>query len=238
MGTVFEHMGRRERSATPPLFKEILLTLARSVAKKEPTMITALFVQTNGAYFGVEGIDPWDEARDARLYEGNDPVIAHPPCARWCRLAGMVEKRWGYKKGEDGGCFKSALESVRRCGGVLEHPAYSDAWKAFGLTRPDRKGGWSGPDEFGGYTCHVEQGQYGHRARKGTWLYVVGVSELPQLKWGKSEARAVVSNLSWDNTKNKDYFRGKGERLDRKEASATPSAFKEVLLGLVRSVKK
>ena len=197
--------------------------------------ITALFVQTNGAYFGQEGIDPWDEARDARLYEGNDPVIAHPPCARWCRLAGMVEKRWGYKKGEDGGCFKSALESVRRCGGVLEHPAYSDAWKAFGLTRPDRKGGWSGPDEFGGYTCHVEQGQYGHRARKGTWLYAVGC-QLPELKWGPGPApTAVVSSCSWDNTK-QAYFRGSKARCSKTEASATPPAFKEILLGMVRSV--
>jgi len=31
-------------------------------------MIAALYVQTNGAYYGIDGVDPWDEARDARNY--------------------------------------------------------------------------------------------------------------------------------------------------------------------------
>ena len=30
--------------------------------------IAALFVATGGVYFGLPGVDPWDEARDARLY--------------------------------------------------------------------------------------------------------------------------------------------------------------------------
>lgn len=93
-------------------------------------MIAALFVQANGSYYGLPDVDPWDQKRDARLYPGPWPVVAHPPCSRWCRLAGLVEARWGHKRGEDGGCFAFALASVRRWGGVLEHPAYSDAWTA------------------------------------------------------------------------------------------------------------
>lgn len=46
-------------------------------------MIAALFVQTNGCYFGIDGVDPWDEKRDARKYEGPYSVVAHPPCERW-----------------------------------------------------------------------------------------------------------------------------------------------------------
>ncbi len=80
-------------------------------------MIAALFVQKNGVYFGLPNVDPWDEARAARKYDGPYPVVAHPPCARWCRLAGLVEARWGHKRGEDGGCFASALANVRRWGG-------------------------------------------------------------------------------------------------------------------------
>lgn len=83
-------------------------------------MIAALFVQTGGAYFGLRGVDPWDEARDARKYQGPHPVVAHPPCSRWCRLAGLVEARWGYKRGEDGGCFASALASELRWGSELD----------------------------------------------------------------------------------------------------------------------
>ena len=32
--------------------------------------IAALYVETDGCYFGLPGVDPWDEARDARLYAG------------------------------------------------------------------------------------------------------------------------------------------------------------------------
>jgi hypothetical protein len=31
-------------------------------------VIAALFVQTAGAYFGLPGVDPWDETRDATTY--------------------------------------------------------------------------------------------------------------------------------------------------------------------------
>jgi hypothetical protein len=76
-------------------------------------MIAALYVQRNGVYYGLDNVDPWDEERDARLYQGPHPVVAHPPCSRWCRLAGLVEARWGHKKGDDGGCFAAALHAVR-----------------------------------------------------------------------------------------------------------------------------
>ena len=99
-------------------------------------MIAALFVDPHGCYAGLEGVDLWDEGRDARLYPGPHPVVAHPPCARWCRLAALTEARYGLRQGEDGGCFASALASVRRWGGVLEHPASSKAWSAHDLLAP------------------------------------------------------------------------------------------------------
>src|SRR3546814_9884059 len=40
-------------------------------------------------------------------------------------------------------------------------------------------------DFEGGFTCCVEQGWYGHRARKATWLYVNGFIP-PLLKWRKA----------------------------------------------------
>jgi hypothetical protein len=136
----------------------------------ETATVAALFVRRGGVYWDVPGVDPWDEARDARLYAGHWPVVAHPPCSRWCRLAGLVEARWGHRRGDDGGCFASALASVRRWGGVLEHPAYSDAWDAYDLPNPLPGGGWQ-RGICGGWSCHVEQGRYGHPAKKATWLY-------------------------------------------------------------------
>jgi hypothetical protein len=87
-------------------------------------VISALYVQTDGAYYGLKGVDPWDEVRDARLYAGPHPVVAHPPCSTWCMLASVNEARWGKMIGDDGGTFAAALAAVRQYGGVLEHPAY------------------------------------------------------------------------------------------------------------------
>ena len=66
------------------------------------TTVAALYVEKDGAYFGLEDVDPWDEERDARLYAGPFPVVAHPPCARWSRLAGFTEARFGLMRGDDG----------------------------------------------------------------------------------------------------------------------------------------
>jgi hypothetical protein len=138
--------------------------------------VAALFVDGKGVYSGLPDVEVWDEARDARLYPGPWPVVCHPPCARWSRLAGMVEARFGYKRGDDGGCFASALDSVRKWGGVLEHPADTRAWDAYSLPVPPSSGGWVRGIE-GGWSCQVEQGSFGHRAPKATWLYAVGVIE-------------------------------------------------------------
>ena len=42
-------------------------------------MISALFVETDGCYFNLKNIDPWDIKRDARKYNLNNKIIAHPP---------------------------------------------------------------------------------------------------------------------------------------------------------------
>lgn len=196
-------------------------------------MIAALFVQTNGAYFGLDGVDPWDEARDARLYAGPWPVVAHPPCAAWCRLAALREATHGYPRGEDGGCFEAALRAVRTFGGVLEHPAWSDAWAAFDLPRPSSsRGGWQ-RGACGGWSCYVEQSRYGHVARKATWLYAYG-TELPSLRWGRvndSERGKVfwVSHLN--------YHDGR-PRIRGRRASATPPEFRDVLLSIAASARR
>lgn len=197
-------------------------------------MIAALYVETDGAYFGDPEIDPWDIERDARRYTGTHPVVAHPPCTRWCRLAGLVEARWGHARGVDGGCFAMALHDVRRCGGVLEHPAYSDAWACFGLARPPHRGGWVEAGDGVGWTCHVEQGNYGHAARKATWLYAVRTAR-PELRWGPSSSSAMVS---WCGNHTKSRELDGRRRIGKAEAARTPPEFRAVLLDLARSVTR
>lgn len=211
------------------------------------TMIAALFVAKGGAYFGLEGVDPWDEARDARKYAGPHPVVAHPPCSRWCRLAGLVEARWGKRcrcgtgkacnvRGHDGGCFAAALSAVRRFGGVLEHPAYSDAWAAFGLPVPPRTGGWI-RTLCGGWTCHVEQGRYGHIAKKATWLYAV-VDDPPPLLWGSTPDTESKVWVSWCGNHTRGNPRGSRPRVGAKRGSATPADFRAALLEIARSARR
>lgn len=196
-------------------------------------MIAALYVQSGGTYYGLPDVDPWDEARDARGYDGPWPVVAHPPCSRWCRLAGLVEARWGHRRGEDGGCFASALRAVRLWGGVLEHPAYSDAWDAFDLPRPRRQGGWQ-RGLCGGWSCHVEQLRYGHKAKKATWLYAYGVT-LPDLKWGSDPDVKSRALISWCG--NRIASGESRPRLGKKRASATPPEFRDILIAMARSAQ-
>ena len=198
-------------------------------------VIAALFVERGGPYWHLDGVDPWDEQRDARLYDGPHPVVAHPPCSRWCRLAGLVEARWGYRRGEDGGCFAAALEAVRRWGGVLEHPAYSDAWAAYGLTAPPTGGGWVAADFEGGWTCCVEQGRYGHPARKRTWLYAHSV-RLPRIRWGYVADCRAHSLVSWCG--NHVSFDEHRNRVGKKAASRTPDEFRDALIAMARSAEK
>lgn len=200
-------------------------------------MIAALFVQTGGCYFGLEGVDPWDEARDARLYPGPWPVVAHPPCQRWGRYAtGGPSAKVRRIKGDDKGCFKAALAAVRRWGGVLEHPEASAAWKAFDLIAPPRHGGWVVSDWQGGWTCCVEQGSYAHKARKATWLYACHV-DLPSLRWGKARGNFVRLDEGFHSVeeRRRAIRTGACQRLSQRQRAATPLPFRDVLLSIARS---
>lgn len=189
-------------------------------------MIAALFVEKDGAYYGIPDVDPWDQDRDARKYDGSDPVIAHPPCQLWGRFAHVNFARWGgehNRPGNDNGCFASALASLRRCGGVLEHPAFSDAWKAYDLPRPYGVG-WTYRDGF--FVCEVWQSAYGHKARKRTWLLYRG-KEPMQMRWERpSGTHQIGFHDQRGKSRNKPTVSGKA-------ASATPLAFRDALLSLV-----
>lgn len=126
------------------------------------TTVAALYVERGGPYFSMSGVDPWDLARDARLYAGPWPVVAHPPCGPWGRLRHLY-------RGNEHDCAPAAIAAVRRWGGVAEHPRYSRLWSLLDLPRPGEFA-----DEFGGYTLEVSQCDWGHPARKWTWLYIVG----------------------------------------------------------------
>jgi len=205
---------------------------------EQPRTVAALYVEKGGAYYDLPGVECWDEERDARLYAGPWPVVAHPPCARWGRYwNGGPSARVKRLLGDDGGCFEAAIGAVRRWCGVLEHPAESHAWRRFGLMPPPRQGGWvRARVDDPGWTCCVEQGHYGHKANKATWIYAVGC-ELPSLKWGTSVVEDVTGCVGARGGRGGSMSRSNMSWISKLERRATPLPFRDLLLSIARSAR-
>ena len=194
-------------------------------------MIAALYVETNGCYFGLPGVDPWDLWRDARLYGGPYPVVAHPPCQRYGALGRANYARWCGEHNRpmnDGGCFAAAIAAVNCWGGVLEHPANTMAWDAYNLVRP-LEIGWTASGI--GYVCEVWQSAYGHKANKRTWLYYRGDTLPPELDWRRIKG---THQVGFQDHRGKDKNK---PTLSKAEANATPESFRDVLIDLARGAR-
>ena len=199
-------------------------------------MTDALFIDPGGHYPALLGTEHcWDAEKDARAYNGEGPVVCHPPCGLWVNLAAVNWKRYGrqrpawYPGGDDGGCFAAALANLWRTGGVLEHPAFSHAWDHYGLRKPYGIGWCYQPDVScavgrGGYhVCEVWQSAYGHRARKRTWLLYCGGITPYDLNWSRIPGTHQVG-----------WFDRNKQTLSKREALATPLPFALELLKLAR----
>lgn len=159
--------------------------------------VAVLYAKRGSVYFDLE-VDVWDEGRDARLYLGPLPVVAHPPCRSWGRM-----RQWAKPADHEADLAFHALASVRAFGGVLEHPNGSSFWRAAGLPRPGEP-----PDAYGGYSVLVNQVDWGHRALKPTLLYVRGCA--PSLLPARPAPGVPVTTV---------------ERMWRGEREATPRPF-------------
>lgn len=199
--------------------------------------VSALFVDSRGVYPQLVS-DCWDEKRDARLYAGSNPVVAHPPCERWGRLWWSARHK-GLGKGDDGGCFASAIETLRRVGGVLEHPEASHAFDRFDIHRPRTGHRWTRsllrPDEW---VTSIDQLPYGHRARKRSWLVVVGVGPefLPALQWEhdmKPSAWVTSGRGGYTPTERGAH---RVELMGKVERKRTPRPFAELLIAIASMV--
>lgn len=166
--------------------------------------VSVLFARSDSCYTELVA-DVWDKDRDARKYAGSNPVVCHPPCRGWGRLRHLAKPRPDEKA-----LALFAVQQVRRCGGVLEHPLGSALWPEAGLPVPGLV------DEFGGWTLRVDQGWWGHPAPKPTYLYIVGITreqvgELP-VQLHRAGGRTVA--------------------LSAADRERTPIAFARFLVGL------
>jgi hypothetical protein len=200
--------------------------------------VAALFVSPKGVYLTLRDVDCWPESRDARLYAGPHPVVAHPPCGRWCRLAKFVQHQTEGRLsvGDDSGCFASALESVRQWGGVLEHPAWSLAWAAHGLIAPPARG-WQ-RDIDGGWCCEVSQAAYGHQACKLTWLYYVGYGAPTEPDWSRPKGTKVISGMRNRCSRPLNERVWQSNSAKSGASASTTLQFAEYLVGLARNARR
>ena len=183
--------------------------------------VAVLFAATPSVYDALPGLDVYNAARDARTFPGGMPVVAHPPCAQWGRLRAFARDDQAERD-----LAPWALDQVQRWGGVLEHPFASVLWRHRALPAPGTR------DRFGGFSLPVNQNWFGHRARKPTLLYVVGLEPraLPPFPLSIAEPTATIET----------EIRGRPGALpavSRRERSATPPQFAEWLVKVARSTR-
>ena len=122
---------------------------------------------------------------------------------------------------------------VRKYGGVLEHPAKSFAWREHTeLLKPSAGKEWSTSLYDDGWVCEIDQGNYGHPARKRTWLYAVGC-DLPKLTWGE-----FMHNSNPRTGKPGKRETGCPTCPKAKIAILPRTAFRQILIDMARSVKQ
>jgi hypothetical protein len=186
--------------------------------------VAALYVDPKGPYPGL--VTHWfDEQRDARTYQGPWPVVAHPPCGPWSSLKHLY--KGGGKELAD-----HALKAVRTYGGVLEHPRGSKFWEYANLPKPGQL-----PDAFGGITFEVQQCDWGHVARKRTWLYVVGITpeDIPPAP-AKREPTHWVSGVQTEGARGKPP---PGIKIcSSEQRRRTPIAFAEWLIAIAAKCQR
>lgn len=180
--------------------------------------VAALFV-TRDSHYKALGVECFDIDRDARTFQGGASVVAHPPCRAWASLRHHAKPRPDEKD-----LAHFAIAAVRKNGGVLEHPWLSTLWAEAGLPQPQSR------DAFGGFTLPVSQHWWGHRAKKMTRLYIVGVepAALPPVPLLLGEATHTVG--LWSG-RNRETCR---PSIAKREYEQSPPAFAAWLVEVAR----
>ncbi len=184
-------------------------------------MVSVLFCRKDSIY-KILGCDVWDIERNATLYTGPNPVICHPPCRAWGCYKGIAKPRPGEKE-----LAVFAVSQVRKFGGVLEHPRGSSLWKDQGLPTGTNR------DDFGGFSLHINQHWFGHKAEKKTLLYIVGTepTNIPEYPISLNVPEYVI-----DSKLKKKYCESHKiaykKRVTDREREATPVEFAKWLIKL------
>lgn len=189
------------------------------------TDVAALYVDPLGPYPKL--VEHWyDESRNARTYDGPFPIVAHPPCGPWGRLRHL-------SKHDDPAHGPHAVELVRRLGGVLEHPQHSLLFRHCNMPHPGEL-----PDFWGGMTFEVAQCDWGHVARKRTWIYIVGARAIPSSPPSREPTHWISGGRGRAGKKSNTTPVPPGIKVcSAQQRRRTPEAFARFLISIAQSVE-
>lgn len=190
--------------------------------------VAALFVRADSIYKRLPGVDAYDIERDARSWNGKTPIVAHPPCRAWSCLKAFAKPPPGERR-----LAIWAVMMLRRNGGVLEHPKGSSLWKRMHLPHPNDP-----PDQYGGWTLEVDQFHWGHKARKRTWLYIVGAAKVPKIPKREGEPTHVIDRPGSARKSERPNSSAKKPWCTKREREETPPLFARWLIRLARQCKR
>ena len=180
--------------------------IAVESSRKLPT-IAVLYCRERSVYANFPGVDLWPASRDATLYEGPSPIVAHPPCGPW----GSLKAQCRHQNPDHA---RKAIRSLALYGGVLEHP-----WKSTLF----QDSGWNPRHAevslFGPLMLLLDQFDFGHLIRKRTWLAIYPpLTPLPPLPT-KRRSKPIRAYSS----------------LSQKQRETTPPDFAAWLLEIARN---
>lgn len=128
--------------------------------------VAILCVAPRSVYRTLNAVECYDKLRDVRTFRGGMPVVCHPPCRSWSAYCAHQAKPEPGEKELGTLC----VEWLKKCGGVLEHPAHSRLFDATKLPKP-------GEMTDGLWTVEVLQAWWGDSRTKKTWLCFSGIGK-------------------------------------------------------------
>jgi hypothetical protein len=175
--------------------------------------MNVLFARSDSHYKNYPNLEVFDADRNALSCKDETASIYHPPCRAWGQLKHFAKPRPGERK-----LAIWSLLRINKFGGVLEHPANSELFKKYYLLMNK------------GFVLDLEQVWFGHKARKPTKLYIVGIdrSELPHFK---KIATEPTHQITWLRGKTKNGLKQRRlPGLEKKDREGTPPLFADYLI--------
>lgn len=126
--------------------------------------VSVLCAARNSIYHELDGVDVYDETRDAYTFAGGTPIIGHPPCRHWSLFCRQQADKTTEEREKKLGLW--CIDQLMKNGGVIEQPWGSLLFKHL-------------PGEVS--RLSVPQYWFGYPTMKSTWLayYRCTLPEVP-----------------------------------------------------------